>query len=114
MGIWDVDAAFQPRRSCGSTRATSTRWLSAPTVTGSPRRRGWDAHGYGTPLPAEVCATLPHDVVVRALVFAPSGEWLVTGGEQDDRLRIWDVGTARVRREFRAPGQIGPVSCRQF
>jgi WD40 repeat protein len=61
--------------------------------------RLWDA------ATGEACATLPHPDVVRALAFGPGGEWLVTGGEQDDRLRIWDVGTARTRREIPAPGK---------
>jgi hypothetical protein len=42
---------------------------------------------------------------VRALAFGPDGRWLVIGDEQQDQLRIWDVATARVRREIRGLGK---------
>jgi WD40 repeat protein len=38
------------------------------------------------------------------LAFGPDGRWLVTGGDEDDRLHVWDVATARVRKEIRGPG----------
>jgi WD40 repeat protein len=38
------------------------------------------------------------------LAFGPDGTWLVTSGDGDDRLRIWDTATARVRKEVRGPG----------
>jgi WD40 repeat protein len=57
----------------------------------------WDA-ATGAP-----CATLPHPGIVRCLTFGPDGRWLVTGSDGDDRLRIWDVTTARVRKEIRFP-----------
>jgi WD40 repeat protein len=41
---------------------------------------------------------------VRALAYGPDGRWLVTGGDGDDRLRVWDLATARVRKEIRGPG----------
>src|SRR5262249_37300154 len=31
--------------------------------------------------------------------------WLVTGGEREDKLRIWDVVPARLRREVAGPGK---------
>lgn len=37
------------------------------------------------------------------LAFGPNGTWLVTACPQDDRLRIWDVATARVRKEIPLP-----------
>jgi WD40 repeat protein len=58
----------------------------------------WDA------ATGEPCATLPHPGIVRTLAFGPDGRWLVTGGDGDDRLRIWDVATGRVRKEVRGPG----------
>ena len=41
---------------------------------------------------------------MSALAFGPDGTWLVTGCRPDDRLRIWDVATARVRKEIPVPG----------
>ena len=38
---------------------------------------------------------------MRSLAYGPDGQWLVTGGDGADRLRIWDVATARVRKEIR-------------
>jgi WD40 repeat protein len=38
------------------------------------------------------------------LAYGPDGDWLVTGGDGDDRLRIWDVATAQVRKELRGLG----------
>src|SRR5262249_27869689 len=61
--------------------------------------RLWDA------ATGEPCATWPHLGIVRALAFSPDGRWLVIGDERQDRLRIWDVATARVRREIRGAGK---------
>jgi WD40 repeat protein len=51
----------------------------------------------------EPCATMPHPGIVRTMAFGPDGEWMVTANDADDRLRIWDVATARVRQEIQAP-----------
>jgi WD40 repeat protein/serine/threonine protein kinase len=56
--------------------------------------RLWDA------ATGEPCAKLPHPGNVYGLAFGPDGTWLVTGTDADDRLRIWDVATRRVRREI--------------
>jgi WD40 repeat protein len=61
--------------------------------------RLWDA------ATGEPCATLPHPVFVLSLAFSPDGTWLVTGSFGDDRLRIWDVATARLRKEIPGPGR---------
>jgi WD40 repeat protein len=57
----------------------------------------WDA-ATGAP-----CATLPHPGIVPSLAYSPDGSSLVSGTYGDDRLRIWDVATARVRKEIPAP-----------
>jgi len=59
--------------------------------------RLWDA------ATGEPCATLPQPDIVHDLAFGPDGSWLVTGTLADSRLRIWDVATARLRREITLP-----------
>jgi WD40 repeat protein/predicted Ser/Thr protein kinase len=69
---------------------------------------GWDNDGRTVRLwdaaTGERCAFLPHPGIVPSLAYNPDGSWLVTGNYKDDRLRIWDVATARVRKELRGPG----------
>jgi WD40 repeat protein len=68
------------------------RWLASGSWDKTVRL--WDA------ATGEPCATLPHPNFVLDLAFGPDGTWLVTGCYHDDRLRIWDVATARVRKEI--------------
>jgi WD40 repeat protein len=68
------------------------RWLASGSWDKTVRL--WDA------TTGEPCATLPHPSHVEELAFGPDGTWLVTGCARDDRLRIWDVVTARVRKEI--------------
>jgi WD40 repeat protein/predicted Ser/Thr protein kinase len=58
--------------------------------------RLWDA------VTGETCATLPHPDVVHGLAFGPHG-WLVAASMADNRLRIWDLATARLRNEIEIP-----------
>jgi WD40 repeat protein len=58
--------------------------------------RLWDA------VTGELCATLPHPDVVHGLAFGPDG-WLVAASMADNRLRIWDLATARLRNEIEIP-----------
>jgi WD40 repeat protein len=62
--------------------------------------RLWDA------ATGEPCATWPHPGVVWTLAFGPGGAWLVSGTDGDDRLRVWDVATGRIRKEIRGPAGI--------
>src|SRR5205823_6646282 len=73
------------------------RWIASGSWDGTLRL--WDA------ATGEPCAKWPDLGIVRALAFGPDGRWLVIGDEQQDRLRIRDVATARVRREIRGPGE---------
>jgi WD40 repeat protein len=68
------------------------RWLASGSWDGTVRL--WDA------VTGEQCATLPHRSVVFELAFGPDGTWLLTGDRQSGRLRVWDVATARVRKEI--------------
>jgi WD40 repeat protein len=63
--------------------------------------RLWDA------ATGEPCATLPHPGVVWSLAFSPDGQWLLTVNNADNRLRLWDVATARVHKEIKLPAGTG-------
>ena len=73
------------------------RWLASGSWDKTVRL--WDA------ATGEPCAILPHPSFVLDLAFGPDGTWLVTGCYHGDRLRIWDVATAQVRREIPLPSK---------
>jgi WD40 repeat protein len=73
------------------------RWIASGAWDNTVRL--WDA------ATGEPCATLPHPGFVLSLAFTPNGQGLVTGSHGDDQLRIWDVATARVRKEIQGPGR---------
>jgi WD40 repeat protein len=69
--------------------------------------RLWDA-ATGAP-----CAELPHADGVHGLAYGPDGTWLVAASMADNRLRIWDVATARLRKEIAIPaGKLRLVTIR--
>jgi WD40 repeat protein len=51
----------------------------------------------------KLCATLPHPDVVHDLAYGPDGTWLASASLADNRLRIWDVAAACVRKEIEVP-----------
>jgi WD40 repeat protein/serine/threonine protein kinase len=57
----------------------------------------WDA------ATGEECASLPQHGMVHDLAYGPDGTWLVSATLADSRLRIWDIATARLRREIEVP-----------
>jgi WD40 repeat protein len=68
------------------------RWLASGSWDGTVRL--WDA------ATGEPCATLPHTSYVFGLAFGPDGTELLTGDRRSGQLRVWDVATARVRKEI--------------
>ena len=68
------------------------RWLASGSWDNTVRL--WDT------ATGEPCAILPHPSFVPGVAFGPDGTWLVSASGDDDQLRIWDVATARVRKEI--------------
>jgi WD40 repeat protein len=100
--VWDVDPrATLPalRGHTGSIYAVACspdgRRIASGSADGTVRL--WDART------GESLATLPHPGGLWSLAFGPDGQWLVGGTGEDNRLRIWDVASARVRKEILVP-----------
>jgi WD40 repeat protein len=102
LRVWDVG----PRATLPVLRG-HTRAVNPVAVSPNGRQiasgawdntvRLWDA------ATGEPAATLPHPGIVRTLAYGPDGQCLVTGGDGDGRLRIWDAARARVRKEIQLP-----------
>jgi WD40 repeat protein/serine/threonine protein kinase len=100
--VWDLDPDATLPVLRGHTNyvypvaySPDGRWLASGDWNGSLQL--WDA------ATGEPCATLPHPGIVASLAFGPDGTWLVSASVADNRLRIWDVASARVRKEIEVP-----------
>jgi WD40 repeat protein/predicted Ser/Thr protein kinase len=106
--VWEADPQASLPALRGHSKAVypvayspDGRWLASGGWDGEVRL--WDART------GDACAALRHPYVVRvrALAFSPDGSWLVAGGDEDGRLRLWDVATGKLRKELPGPG--GPI-----
>jgi eukaryotic-like serine/threonine-protein kinase len=98
--VWDVDPDSTLPVLRGHRRSVHPvsfspdgRWIASGSW--DTKVRLWDAATGEQP-----CAPLEHTAIVRDLAYAPDGSWLVTATDADDRLRIWDVATARIRKDI--------------
>jgi WD40 repeat protein len=100
--VWDVD----PRATLPVLRGHTSyvypvvfsrdgHWMASGGWDSTVRL--WDA------TTGEPGATLRHPGIVPALAYGSDGTRLVSASFAVDRLRIWDVATARVRKEFQGP-----------
>ena len=48
--------------------------------------RVWSTADY-----SEVATCIGHKGTIHSVVFTPDGDWLITGGEDDYRIRVWDL-----------------------
>jgi WD40 repeat protein/predicted Ser/Thr protein kinase len=101
--VWEVDPEATLPVLRGHTNyvypvafSPDGRWIASGDWDGKARL--WDA------ATGEPCKTLSHPGIVRTLAFGPGGRWLMTSSEGDDRLRVWDLPTAHLRKEIPGPG----------
>src|SRR5262249_12590135 len=73
------------------------RWLASGSWDNTVR--------LGDAATGEPAAPLHNANRVRALAFSPDNAWLVSGCDDEERLTIWDLATARPRQVIPGPGK---------
>ena len=100
--VWDIDPRSPLPVLKGHTRAVNPtafspdgRWIASGAWDNDIHL--WDA------ATGESCATLHHPGIVEGLAFGTDGTWLASANRADNSVRIWDIGTARVRKDIKVP-----------
>ena len=90
------------------TPPPSWHWRSRPPTICSlpPARIRRSASGSWTPARASARCLQGHTGPIRALAFAPDGQWLASAG-MDDSVRLWDIGRKRPQSIATLPHQGG-------
>src|SRR5262249_30472353 len=58
-------------------------------------RRNWEWNYLKRQCHAELMTIPAHECGIRTVALSPDGRWIVTGGEEEGAVRVWDAGNGR-------------------